>query len=340
MLRVTAKKMEKETKRTTIYDLAKLADASPSAVSSVLNGTWEKRRISRKLAERVMQLAEDQGFSVNVQASLLRRERSNIVGMIVPKYDNRYFGNIAEQFEILARARGFFPVVTCTQRDPELEFEAAKELISYQAECLISTGATDPDRISAFCKASGVQSINLDLPGKDAPSVISDNYAAARDLTNLILDRCEKDLGWKGPLRFVGGRLADHNTAARLKGFLSAQHERSISVPETHIMANGYSAESAAEVLKGFQPDGPSGLFVNSTISLEGVVKWHSELAVGSDQIRYGCFDWDPFGSFLPGNIGMVEQDVATMLQIGFDLIGTLQSITEPILVPCKLRPF
>lgn len=332
--------MEKESKRTTIYDLAKLADASPSAVSSVLNGTWEKRRISRKLAERVTRLAEEQGYSVNVQASLLRREKSNIVGMIVPKYDNRYFGDIAEQFEAMARVRGFFPVVTCTQRDPDLEFEAAKELISYQAECLISTGATDPDRISAFCAASGVQSINLDLPGNDAPSVISDNFAAARDLTKLILERCHSDLGWSGPLRFVGGRLADHNTAARLRGFLAAQHERGISVPDTHIMANGYSADSAAKVLKDFHPDGPAGLFVNSTISLEGVVRWHSELKTSANMVRYGCFDWDPFGSFLPGNIGMVEQDVTTMLTKAFALIGKTQTHREPILVPCKLRVF
>ena len=332
--------MKKDTKRTTIYDLASLAGASPSAVSSVLNGTWKKRRISQKLAERVIRLAEEQGYAVNVQASLLRRQRSNIVGMIVPKYDNRYFGEIAEQFEVMARDRGLFPVVTCTQRDPELEFEAAKELISYQAECLISTGATDPDRISAFCKASGVQSINLDLPGNDAPSVISDNFTAARDLTKLILDRCEKDLQWSGPLRFVGGRLSDHNTVARLEGFLDAQRERGISVPETYIMASGYSAEKAAQVLSDFVPDGPTGLFVNSTISLEGVVRWHSELGSGVEWVRYGCFDWDPFGSFLPGNVGMAEQDVATMLKKAFELIGKPTASKEQILVPCILRAF
>lgn len=334
------KKMEKEIRKTTIYDLAKLADASPSAVSSVLNGTWKKRRISKKLADRVTKLAEEQGYSVNVQASLLRREKSNIVGMIVPKYDNRYFGEIAEQFEVMARAKGFFPVVTCTQRDPELEFEAAKELISYQVECLISTGATDPDRISAFCSASGVQSINLDLPGKDAPSVISDNYSAAKDLTRLILDRCDKELGWGGPLRFVGGRLADHNTAARLEGFLSEHRDRSIPVPNTYIMATGYSAKKAATALASFRPDGPTGLFVNSTISLEGVVRWYSDLEGAADMVRYGCFDWDPFGSFLPGNVGMVEQDVTTMLVKGFDLIGRSDLSNEPILVPCKIREF
>lgn len=332
--------MDKNSKRTTIYDLAQLADASPSAVSSVLNGTWKKRRISQKLAERVMRLAEEQGYAVNVQASLLRRERSNILGMIVPKYDNRYFGEIAEQFEAMARKKGFFPVVTCTQRDPELEFEAAKELISYRAECLISTGATDPDRISAFCDASGVQSLNLDLPGKGAPSVISDNFTGAKDLTGLILDHCAREFGQSTALRFVGGRLTDHNTAARLRGFLEEHKKRSITVPESHILATGYSAEKAAAALADFEPTSPTGLFVNSTISLEGVVRWQSELQAGAGCVRYGCFDWDPFGSFLPGNIGMVEQDVGTMLKKVFDLIGNQNAPRGEILVPCKLRVF
>lgn len=41
--------------------------------------------------------------------------------MIVPKYDNRYFGSIAEKFEEMARARGLLPIITCTRRQPELE---------------------------------------------------------------------------------------------------------------------------------------------------------------------------------------------------------------------------
>ena len=85
-------------KRPTIYDIAALAGTSASAVSSVLNGSWKKRRISQKLADRINTIAEQQGYSVNIQASVLRRVRSNIIGMIIPKYDNRYFGAIAEQF--------------------------------------------------------------------------------------------------------------------------------------------------------------------------------------------------------------------------------------------------
>ena len=77
-----------------------------------------------------------------MQASVLRRERSKIIGMIVPKYDNRYFGSIVEQFEAMARERGLFPIITCTRRDPALEIEAAREMLSYQVDCLIATGAS------------------------------------------------------------------------------------------------------------------------------------------------------------------------------------------------------
>lgn len=332
--------MDNDKKKKTIYDLAVLAEASPSAVSSVLNGTWEKRRISKKLAEKVMKIAEEQGYHLNTQASLLRRDKSNIVGMIVPKYDNRYFGEIAEQFEAMARAKGMFPVVTCTQRDPDLEFEAAKELVGYQVECLISTGATDPDRIAAFCKSAGVQALNLDLPGNDAPSVISDNYAGARDLTNLILRRCEADLGWSGPLRFIGGRLTDHNTAARLEGFMDAHKDRGLAVPTYNIQASGYSAKAAWESLRDLRPKGPTGIFVNSTISLEGVVRWHSQLVEGTENIRFGCFDRDPFGKFLPGNVGMVEQDVSKMLEVLFQMVGQSNQEQDVMLIPCKLEEF
>lgn len=185
-----------------------------------------------------------------------------------------------------------------------------------------------------------MQSINLDLPGHKAPSIISDNRAGAVELTRLILDRCREELDWTGPLRFVGGRLADHNTAARLEGFLAAHRSRGIEVPGHHVMAAGYSADSAARVLSDFRPRSPAGIFVNSTISLEGVVRWHSGLGADAAQIRYGCFDWDPFGSFLPGNVGMVEQDVTAMLARTFEIIGQADKPAQEIAIPCILHRF
>lgn len=325
-------------KRPTIYMLAEIAGTSPSAVSAILNGTWKKRRISPRTAERVTQIAVEQRYSPNLQASMLRRERSHIVGMIVPKYDNRYFGAIAEQFEGLARARGLFPVITCTQRDAELELEAARELVSYRAECLVVTGATDPDRVADYCAAAGVRVINLDLPGSRAPSIVSDNFDGALRLTRMVVAGVARDFGSRQPLWFVGGRARDHNTAERIRGFRAAHEEAGLPVPDGQVIVPGYSpgAVSAALARTSIPPE--AGIFVNSTIAMEGVVHWLN----GTEKpnaYRLGCFDWDPFAALLPQSVGMAEQDVPAMLARLFETLDAAPSGTPTIEVPCIVRP-
>lgn len=325
-------------KRTTIYDLAELAGTSASAVSAVLNGNWKKRRISSQLAEKITRLAEEQGYALNMQASVLRRERSKIIGMIVPKYDNRYFGSIVEQFEAMARERGLFPIVTCTRRDPALEMEAARAMLSYQVDCLIATGATDPDRVVGLCAAAGVRTINLDLPGSRAPSVISDNFGGALELTRRVLANCEKEFGAKSPLLFVGGRGTDHNTSERVRGFRAAHAEAGVDVDETLVLTCGYAPEKAEGAMKALaEKTGtlPRGMFVNSTISLEGVMRWIRQSGRYADRMpMLGCFDWDPFVAMLGDHIEMVRQDVSGMLDAVFEIIDSGNSDLKVVQIP------
>ncbi len=325
-------------KRTTIYDIAQTVGTSASAVSAVLNGTWRKRRISQKLADRISAVAVEKGYSINLQASVLRREKSNIIGMIVPKYDNRYFGAIAEQFEEGARKAGYFPVITCTQRDPNLELEAARMLLSYQVECLIVTGATDPDRISDLCHAAGVKVVNLDLPGSKAHSVISDNHQGALELTRVLLSVRSAQTGRDECLYFVGGRTNDHNTSERVRGFLQAHSERGMTVPAANVLACGYAAQKAYDSLSALGHV-PKGIFVNSTISLEGAVRWLTDLPAQDRQdILYCCFDWDPFAALMPNCVGMAQQDVPALLERVFAWVATGKTSTTVELVPCRLR--
>ncbi|KQS64218.1 LacI family transcriptional regulator [Rhizobium sp. Leaf371] len=329
---------EKSSKKTTIYDLAELAGTSASAVSAVLNGTWKKRRISAKLAERITTLADEQGYAVNMQASLLRREKSKIIGMIVPKYDNRYFGSIVETFETMARERGLFPIITCTRRDPELEVEAARTMLSYQVEWLVSTGATDPDRISDLCAAANVGSLNLDLPGTKAPSIISDNFTGARELTRRIMLNSRVKFGQAQPLLFIGGRASDHNTSERIRGFRAAHADIDVPVDESHILASGYAPEKAEASLASLaRTEGslPSGMFVNSTISLEGVMRWIKRSGhYGEHSPVIGCFDWDPFAALLGDDVEMVRQDVPSMLDAVFAIIESGAADSTRIEIP------
>lgn len=327
-------------RRKTIYDLARLAGASPTAVSAVLSGSWRKRRISESLAERILKIAEDEGYSRNMQASALRRERSHLIGMLVPKYDNRYFGAIAEGFEAMARARDLFPIITCTQRDPRLELDAARAMIAHQVDCLVACGATDPDRITRICEASGVRSLNLDLPGRLAPSVISDNRSGAKALTAAILESLRTAGQAPAPLLFVGGRAHDHNTAERIAGFRAAHEKAGLEVKPALILATGYAPQKAESALEAFVADGralPPGIFVNSTITLEGVVRWlKANDAYEARAAHLGCFDWDPLAAVLSQNLLMVRQDVPAMLEALFALVDSGATGTQVIELPTQ----
>lgn len=327
-------------RRKTIYDLARLAGASPTAVSAVLSGSWRKRRISEALAERILRIAEEEGYSRNMQASALRRERSHLIGMLVPKYDNRYFGAIAEGFEAMARARALFPIITCTRRDPRLELEAARAMIAHQVDCLVACGATDPDRITRICEASGVRSLNLDLPGRLAPSVISDNRGGAQALTAAILRGLRAAGRPLAPLLFVGGRAHDHNTAERIAGFRAAHADAGLAAPPELILAAGYAPEKAEAALAALVAGGrdlPPGVFVNSTITLEGVVRWlKANDAYDARAAHLGCFDWDPLATVLSPDLLMVRQDVPAMLAALFALVDEGTTAARTIELPTR----
>lgn len=327
---------DRSDKKITIYDISVLAQASPSAVGAVLNGTWKKRRISAKLAERIQGVAAEHGYTPNLQARALRKEKSGIIGMIVPIYDNRYFSSLIESFEQHARAGGLFPVVTCTQRKPDLEVQATQSMIAYRVETIVCVGATDPDRIADLCHMHNVKVINVDLPGTKAPSIISDNYWAAHALTNDILQRMlQEKSGETGDLLFIGGRISDHNTRERIRGFEQAHRDKAIKAKPENRLPCGYAAEKAERVFDSYvgRHGGlPAGLFVNSTISLEGIVRWFEKNGLDHLQsIALGCFDWDPYAALLGKNTSMVRQNVEGMIDLVFKSLPDLSMLPPKI---------
>ncbi|MEM1431689.1 MAG: LacI family DNA-binding transcriptional regulator [Pseudomonadota bacterium] len=341
--------MPESTKKTTIYDLAELAGTSAGTVSAVINGNWEKRRISRKLATKVLRLADEHGFALNMQARALSRERSGMIGMIVPMYDNRYFSSIAQGFEARARDAGYFPIVTCTRRDPDLELAAARAMLGYQVERLICTGTTDPDRLHDLCSHANVPTTNLDLPGTKATSIISDNFQGALDLTLALLDRFP---GAEPDAVFIGGRDTDHNTRERIRGFKEAFARRGMPLDDARILPCGYAADKASSALREYAGAGgvvPELLFVNSTISLEGIISALEDITgPAAKKPTLGCFDWDPFAARISQDIIMVRQDVDRMLEALFDVIahpadegaGTVQLIEVPTILDDRAARF
>lgn len=315
-----------KTKKSTIYDLARLADVSPSTVSAVLSGTWRKRRIAQATAHRIEGLATTHRFTVNRQASGLRTSRSGLIGMLIPLHDNRFFSSMAQVFERLARQRHWYPIVVSTLRDPALELETVSTLISYRIEHLMVVGATDPDTVSTLCMRHGVAHVNVDLPGTKVTSVISDNYWGAHQLASKLIEVSTPSRSAKrNRAYFVGGLASDFATQRRIEGFRDASLSKTGAVEVAQVDACGYEpglAEAAVQSLYQRLNGLPRALFVNSTIALEGVVGFLTTLPlVELERCRLGCYDWDPFARVLSFPVLMVRQDVERLLEAAFEII-------------------
>jgi LacI family transcriptional regulator, fructose operon transcriptional repressor len=328
-------------RKTTIYDIAHATGASASTVSAVLNGTWKQRRIREETANHIRIAAESAGYSANLQARGLRKSRSGLIGMIVPMHDNRFFSGLSQQFERQARERDLCPVIVSTARDPAQERRTVETLISYNVESVIITGATDPDGLSRICSNAGIRHLNVDLPGKLASSVISDNYWGAKELTSrLIAQRRPGGSTARDRLYFLGGIAGDHATASRIRGFTEVYQAAIGAIAPDQIRASSYDPDVAERDIRALhqQLGGlPTGLFVNSTIAFEGVVRFLKTLEFTAfDACSVGCYDYDIFASFLHFPVVMMRQDTERLMEEAFQILDAPPE-TQPHVI--EIRP-
>jgi LacI family transcriptional regulator, fructose operon transcriptional repressor len=329
-------------RKTTIYDIAQRSGASPSTVSAVLNGTWSKRRISAKTVEHVSRIAAEIGYAINMQARGLRQARSGLVGMIIPMHDHRFFSSLGQEFDTQARNRGFCPVIASTLRSPAEEKRIVETLISYAIDALFIAGATDLDQLGAICAAANLRHVYVDLPGRDAPSVVTDNFKGAQQLTRKIIGEMPRHLnGARAKAYFLGGSDHDFATAHRVEAFRKTASETGEPVGPDQILQCGYSPRAAAEAISQLcdRLGGlPAGLFVNSLTAFQGVMSHFVRLPTEAfSDSAIGCFDYDPFASFLQFPVFMIRQDSNQLIAKAYELLDSGETSSVVIEVEPEL---
>ncbi len=327
--------MTRASRKATIYDIARLSGASPSTVSAALGESWRKRRISESTVEAIRGIAAEQGYSANMQARGLRQARSGLVGMVIPLHDNRFFSSMSQSFEALARDRGMVPVIASSMRDPAEELRIVETLISYAVEYLIIAGAADPDAVTALCRGANLRFIFVDLPGQGAPSVVSDNYKGAADLTRrLLADRAITGTSGKDRLYLLGGDMGDYASARRIEAFRDVLTEAGQPPLPEQIIGCGYAPRRAMQEMAQLctRIGGlPSGIFVNSLTAFEGVLRHLSGLPL--EDVRasvIGCYDYDPFAAYLQFPVHMVRQDAHGLIREAYRMID--ENPHDPVL--------
>src|ERR1700742_35465 len=143
----------------TMADVARLAGVSVTTVSHVINGT---RPTSERAARAVRAAIERTGYSQNVVARALARQRTQSLGLAISGLSKPYFTDVIAAVEATATEAGHTLPLAETRDDPEQEPRAVRALVERRADGLL------------LAPAPGASTAALPyLAAQDAPVVLS-----------------------------------------------------------------------------------------------------------------------------------------------------------------------
>ncbi len=91
-------------KKSTIYDVAKIAGVSPSTISRVMNTPGI---VTENTRQKVMSAIKKLAYIPNMTAANMPRRRTNYIGLIIPDITNIFFSNLVRGVQDICEKHGY-----------------------------------------------------------------------------------------------------------------------------------------------------------------------------------------------------------------------------------------
>lgn len=131
----------------TIKEIAKEIGMSPSSVSRALS---DYAHTSDETKEKVRAAAEKLGYRHNSLASGLRKNKSNIIGLIVPRISMPFQAAIITSIQNELQEFGYNAIVCQSNESPEVEKKMVEILYGFRVEGIIISSSIYTEDFSHF----------------------------------------------------------------------------------------------------------------------------------------------------------------------------------------------
>jgi DNA-binding LacI/PurR family transcriptional regulator len=286
--------------------IAERANVSIGTVSHVINQT---AKVRPKLRDRVLEAVRSMGYQPSALAQGLRRNRTNMLGMVIPDITNPFFPGVVRGVEDVAFKRSFRVILCNADNDPSKEGAYVRELRSYHIAGLLiipSGGADIAGHLRAYASASvPVVCIDRVPDGWKGDAVLVANadgaYLATRHLIQMGHTR----------LAVITGPLRLTNASERLKGFMRALADSRIQIEPEFVEEARFDTETgyqAALRLLRMLPR-PTAIFACNDLMAFGVLQAARELNLRCpEDLSIAGFDSLEFTKFTDPSLTSVYQ--------------------------------
>ena len=292
-------------KATTIYDIADALNLSPATVSRGLKDHPAIRKDTRK---RILDKAKEMGYQHNSFASNLRRNRTNTIGVIVPRLNSYFMSTVIAGMERVANKSGYNLIISQSMESIEKEIANVKTMYNSRVDGLMVSLAYDTPNIEHFemLLGKGIPLIFFDriFEHPNCTSIIIDNYKASYEVTtHLIKQGCKR-------IAHITASQKRNVYADRMRGYKHALADYSIPFDDTLIFINNLSDQAGIDVSRGIleMKTLPDGIFSANDVCAVSCIRELKQAGIKiPEQIAIAGFNNDPLSKVVKPNLTTVE---------------------------------
>lgn len=248
----------------TIEDVAEIIGCSVGTVSRAINN---RKGVSEKTRQRILQTMEEIGYQPNAMAQSLHREQSHLIAVIIPDVSHKFFSQIVQAAEVELSAKQYNVLLFSSNWDPEIEREKILLAQSMRVDGIILNPSTDN---VTFTK--GVHTPTI-LVNHTAPGNISfvdiDNEDSSYMATEYLI-KC----GYRR-IAFMGGFPVSRMVELRQRGYERALQDHNIPFDPALVCHSKYTIDAGYEAIDPLfaLPDPPDAVYCHCDDSALGAYK-------------------------------------------------------------------
>ena len=304
--------------KVTIHDISKALNIDSSTVSRALN---KSPRVSKKTREKIIQKANELGYQRNTLASNLRTNKTNTIGVIVPRISRNFFSSVISGIEETAYKSGYSVVICQSLDDLDREVKLMGTLLSNRVDGIlisISMETTQYEHLQAFLD-HGSPIVFFDRPCKlsNCSNVTIDDYKASYEATeHLIKKGCRDIVHFSGPQEI---ELYKN----RKNGYIDALKDNKIPIKNEYCIESNLSEkdgiDSAKKVLALKNID---GIYAANDTSAISAIKHLQSCGINiPKQIAVVGFNNDPISEVIEPTLTTVNQPDFKIGKISAELL-------------------
>ena len=260
-------------KKSTIKDVAKIANVSEATVSRVMSNS---NLISNKTKKKVMEVVRQLDYFPNSAAVSLTKSKSNILGLVVVSsakienpLQNDYYNEIIPFISKYALDLGYYTLYLQFENKEEAYENVYRLIKSNRIDGLIFLNfIEDEEHISYFEKISFPYAI-IGTPNNKTKGlwIDNDNIKSCFDITNKLIQKGKKNL------LFISGPSDMSVSVYRKKGYLDALKKNDINFESENILSlSEFSSDLAYNNVKNY----------NNIDKIDAIITTDDILAIGA----------------------------------------------------------